>query len=208
MQRHPPWPGRTAQRTPSPTSAESASGCGATLARIAPFKSSAINSPRQAGFPRTSAAKADIRPSAVRAAAISRMSSFSRSGERIPPRPVLLGRDNHDRRRVRDVAVHGVLRGVAEERCQRVEIRLLDGVELVVVAGRAAGGQAQPDRADGIRAVLGVDRVVFVDDHARFVRGREAAVEAGRDPLFERRSGSRSPASCSIGELVERHVGG
>ena len=81
---------------------------------------------------------------------LSRGDRGDRSGQLIlegrEPRQVVSQRHRQDRRRVFDVAVHRVLRGVIEEGRERVEIFLRERVELVVVADRAARRQAQPDR--------------------------------------------------------------
>ena len=79
-----------------------------------------------------------------------------------------------------------VLRRVVEERRQRVELLLRDRVELVVVADRAAGGQAEPDLRDGLGAVAGVEDEVLLGDRAALVGRDVAAVEAGGDLLVER----------------------
>ena len=118
---------------------------------------------------------------------------------------VLVGHDESGRR-VGDVAVHHVLRRVAEERGQRVELPLADRVELVVVAGRAADGQAHEHAADRLGPVLGVDRLVLLDHHAALVRRDVVALEAGGDQLVESRLRQQVAGDLVDGELVERLV--
>ena len=115
-------------------------------------------------------------------------------------------RHQQDGRRVGDVAVHDFLRGVAEEGAERVEILLRDRVELVVVAGGAAHRHAEPDRAHGVGAILGVDLGVLVFDDAGFVGGDVAALEAGGDALIERGVGKQVAGQLFDGELVEGKV--
>ena len=124
----------------------------------------------------------------------------------VPGVAVLVPRHHQGRRRVRDVAVHHVLRGVPEERRQRVELSGADGVELVVVAGRAADGQPQEHAADRLGAVLRVDRLVFLDQHAAFVGRDVVALEAGGDQLVEGRVFQQVAGDLVDRELVERLV--
>ena len=119
---------------------------------------------------------------------------------------ILDARHDDERRSVGNVAVHHVLGGVAEERRERVEVALRDRVELVVVAGRAADGQAEEDRARGVGAVLGVDHLVLFRDHAALVRGCVAAMESGSDQLVHRRVGQQVAGDLLHGEAVERQV--
>ena len=57
----------------------------------------------------------------------------------------------------------------------------------MVVAGGASNGEAEPDGAGGVGAILRVNLRVLVFDDARFVGGDVAAMEAGGDALVERR---------------------
>ena len=119
----------------------------------------------------------------------------------VPGVPVVVARHDEGRRRVGDVAVHHVLRRVPEERRERVELTLADRVELVVVAGRAADGQAHEHAADRFGPVLGVDRLVLLDHHAALVRRDVVALEPGGDQLVESRLRQQV-----AGDLVEREV--
>ena len=102
------------------------------------------------------------------------------------PALAVLGRagDEHHRRGVLDVAVHRRLRRVVEERRQAVELLLRQGIELVIVADRAIGRQPHPDPRSGLGAIAGIEHQVLFADHAAFVGGDVAAVEARGDPLF------------------------
>ena len=119
---------------------------------------------------------------------------------------VLCGGHDDERRRVRDVAVHDVLGRVAEERRHGIEVALRDRVELVVVAGRAANGQAEEDRAGGVRAVLGVDHLVFLGNDAALVGCGVAAMEAGGDQLVHRRARQQVARDLLERETVEGQV--
>ena len=110
---------------------------------------------------------------------------------------------HEDGRRVGDVAVHDVLGGVPEERGHRVELALRDGVELVVVAGGAADGQAEEDVADGLGPVLGVDRLVLLRHHPALVGGDVVALKAGGHELVEARLGQEVAGHLLDDEVVE-----
>ena len=98
------------------------------------------------------------------------------------------------------------LRRVVEERRQRVELLLRERVELVVVADRAAGGQAEPDLRRRLGAVAGVEDEVFLVDRAALVGRDVAAVEAGGDLLIERAVRQQVAGQLLDRELVERLV--
>ena len=127
--------------------------------------------------------------------------------ERAPARAVL-GRfgNEDDRRRVLDVAVHRALRRVIEEGRHLVELALRERVELVVVAHRAAGRQAEPDLRGGLGAIARVQDQVLLGDHPPFAGGDVAAVEAGADQLIERAIGQQVAGELLDRELIERHV--
>ena len=108
-------------------------------------------------------------------------------GNLVPALSILRPRNDENRRRIGDIVVHHVLRGVAEERPQRVEIFLGDRVELVIVTGRAAHRHAKPDSPDRISPILGIDLCVFVLDQARLVGGGVTTLKASRHPLVEGR---------------------
>ena len=124
----------------------------------------------------------------------------------LPVRAVFLAGRHEKRRRVVNITVHHRLRGIPEKRAERIKILLGNGVELVVVAGGATHGQAQPDRSRGIGAILGVDFRVFVLDDAGFVGGDIAAVKAGGDELVERGVGQQVSGQLLDAELVEADV--
>ena len=78
------------------------------------------------------------------------------------------------------------MRGVAEEGRQLVDLLLHDRVELVIVAGGAPYGESKEYGAGGVDAILGVNSLELFGNHAAFVRGGVAAMEAGGDPLVKR----------------------
>jgi len=71
------------------------------------------------------------------------------------------------------------------------------------MAGGATRRQAEPDRGQGLDAVLRVDGLVLLGDRPALAGRGEAAVEAGGDTLLER--GPRQEVSGHLldGELVE-----
>jgi len=79
-----------------------------------------------------------------------------------------------------------------------LEVVLLgDGIEFVVVAGGAAGGETEESGAEGLDAVAGEVDGDFLGDGATFVGGHAATHEAGGDEFVDGFGGRRSPASCS-----------
>ncbi len=76
----------------------------------------------------------------------------------------------------------------------------------MVVAGGAAYGESEEDAADRLGAVLGVDRLVLLRDDTPFVRRDVVPLEAGRDPLIERRLLEQVARHLFDGEFVERLV--
>ena len=96
--------------------------------------------------------------------------------------------------------------GVSEEGRHGVEVLLADRVELVVVAGRAVGGEPEPDPRGGGHPVVGVVREVLLFDGSALVGGHVAPVEAGGDLLLFRRTGQEVAGDLLYGEPVEGHV--
>ena len=123
-----------------------------------------------------------------------------------PRRAVFRFGHHHHGGGIRRVIVHHALRGVAEERTERIEILLCDRVEFVIVTRRAAYGQAHECRADGLRAIFGIDFGVLVFDDARLVGAHAAADEARGNALVERRAGQQIARELFGGEAVIRNV--
>ena len=96
--------------------------------------------------------------------------------------------------------------GVSEEGRHGVEVLLADRVELVVVAGRAVGGEPEPDPRGGGDPIVGVIREVLLLDGTALVGGHVAPVEAGGDLLVFAGSGQQVPGDLLHGEPVEGHV--
>ena len=105
-----------------------------------------------------------------------------------------------------DVAVHGGVGGAVEEGVELVEFLLGDGVEFVIVANGAAGGEAKPNGDGGVGAVDGVAEDEFFVDAAAFAGGDVAAVEAGGDFLIEGGVGEEVAGELPGGELVKGEV--
>ena len=108
-------------------------------------------------------------------------------------------------RRVAGLLPDPRLRDAVEVGEELVELLLLDRVELVVVAAGAAHRQPQPHGARRRDAVDDVLDEELLRDDAHLGVHAVVAVEAGGDPLIERRVRRRSPASCSI---VKRRTAG
>ncbi len=82
-----------------------------------------------------------------------------------------------------DVAIETTLGGVPEVRGHGIEIAGWDGIELVVVADGAIGGETEPDPGGGLDTVTGVVGQVFLLDRAALVGGGVASVESSGDEL-------------------------
>ena len=96
--------------------------------------------------------------------------------------------------------------GVSEEGRHRIEILLADRIELVVVAGRAVGGETQPHPRGGGHPVVGVVGEVFLFNSTALVGGHVAPVEPGGDLLVFAGSGQQVPGDLLHGEAVEGQV--
>ena len=110
------------------------------------------------------------------------------------------------RRGQQDVAIHGRVGRAVEERVERVEFLGRHRVELMVVADRAAGGQAHPDAHGGVRAVDRVAEEELVVDGAAFARRDIAAIEPAGDALFAGGIGLEVAGELPGGEDVEGQV--
>ena len=126
--------------------------------------------------------------------------------QRLPAGRIFFGWQDDDRRRVGNVAVHRLLRRIAEKGRELVELFLRDRVELVIVTRGAAHREPQPHRARGLHSILGVHRGDFFDDGSAFVRRGVAAVEAGGDLLFHRGIRKQIPGELLDGETVEGEI--
>ena len=73
----------------------------------------------------------------------------------------------------------------------------------MVVAGGAAGGEAEPDGGGRLNAVDRVSHIVFIVDRTALAGGDVAAVEPGRDPLIEGRLGQEVAGELFNSELVK-----
>ena len=135
------------------------------------------------------------------------LGGFDLGRERVPARTVGVGGQvDHGAAAILHVAVEAGLGRVAEEGGQRVEILGRERVELVVVALRAVGRQAQVDPADRLHAVGGVVGEVLFDDGAAFIGRGVAPLETGRDQLRLRRIRQQVAGDLLDRELVERLV--
>src|SRR5262249_5430057 len=108
-------------------------------------------------------------------------------GQRVPARAVLTHRHGNDRWRVADVAVHRPLGRIVEYGRHFVKLALGERVKLMIVADSTIGGQAEPDARGRLGPVAGIENQILFIDGAALVSRDVAAVEAGGDPLLERR---------------------
>ena len=126
--------------------------------------------------------------------------------EVVPQLAIGLCGHHQDRRRVGDIAVHDVLRGVPEKRRHRVKLALLNRIELVVVAGGATDRETEKDAADGLRPVLRVDRLVFLRNDTTLIRSDVVALKSSRHELVKRWIRQQVAGNLLHRELVERLV--
>ena len=104
------------------------------------------------------------------------------------------------------ISIEASLRYGVEERKEAIEIFLLDGVVLVVVAARATHGESKPGGCRGACAVHHILHVIFLGDCAALKVDLIVAVEPARDFLFYRRVGKQVAGQLLDGELIERQV--
>ena len=136
------------------------------------------------------------RASAARASASSASSSSSSAC-------LLAGGGGDQGRAVHVLEALAPLGDVVEVRHDLVELLLRDRIELVVVAARAAQGQAHPHRAGGRHAVDAVLGEELVDDDAALAVQAVVAVERGRHALLQGRAGQHVARELLDGEPVE-----
>src|SRR5262245_4494742 len=108
----------------------------------------------------------------------------------LQPRPLLLllpRRRVDIRRRIANFDRSPFLRHVVEERKQAVKVALRKWIVLVVVAARAAESQAKPDGSRRFDAIGHVFDGILLGNNAPFGVAAMVAVEAGGDPLGQRR---------------------
>jgi hypothetical protein len=110
---------------------------------------------------------------------------------------VLVPRQAHDRGRIGNIRVPGLFRRVVEVGGEAVEVALGEGVELVVVAGGAAGRQAEERDAEGLHAVPRLVHVGLLGDVAALVRREVAPHETRGRELVPGLRREKVPASCS-----------
>ncbi len=104
------------------------------------------------------------------------------------------------------VAVHRRVGGGVEERVELVELLLGHRVELVVVADRAAEGEAEEDGREGFGTVDDVPDANLFGDRAPFAGRDVGPDEAGRHLLVEGGIGEQVAAELLDDELVEPFV--
>ena len=102
-----------------------------------------------------------------------------------------------------DIAVHGRVGRAVEERVERVELLGRDWIKLVVVADRAARGEAHPHAHGGVGAIDRVAEEQLVVDGAAFAGGHVASVETAGDALFTGRVRLKVAGELPGGEHVK-----
>ena len=95
---------------------------------------------------------------------------------------------------------------IREERAEGEEVALGEGVELMVMALRAARGLTQPGGADRADAVVQHALLVILGLSATFFRGQEQAIEAGADLGLLVGVGQQVAGDLFQGEAVEGFV--
>ncbi len=105
-----------------------------------------------------------------------------------------------------DIAVHGGIGGAVEEGVEGIEFAVGDGIELVVMADGATGGQAHPGLDGGGSPFDGVAEDELGIDGTAFAGGDVAAIEPGGDPLIEGWVGEEIAGELFDGELVVGQV--
>src|SRR5690348_5885875 len=83
-------------------------------------------------------------------------------GDLVPTGAIFFSWNGDDGRRIGNVVVHHLLRGIAEEGAQRVEVALGYRVKLMIVTSGTTDGHAQEHGAHSVGAVLGINLRVFV----------------------------------------------
>ncbi len=116
------------------------------------------------------------------------------------------GRYLHHRGVGLGIAIHLGLGGVVEEGVETVVLLLGDGVELVLVALGATGGQAEEHRRKGVGPVDRVDHPILVIDRAALAGGRMRSNESAGDLILELRLGEQISGELTDDELIERWV--
>ena len=128
------------------------------------------------------------------------LGSLDGPGQSVPPGTVFsVGHHDDAGIGILHVAVEPTLLGVSEEGRHGVEVLLADRVELVVVAGRAVGGEPEPDPRGGGHPVVGVVGEVLLLDGAALIGGHVAPVEPGGDLLV-----FGGPGQEVAGDLLHR----
>ena len=122
------------------------------------------------------------------------------------PDLLVLGGGRNQRRGVAVLHCAAPLRDVVDVREELVELFLRERVVLVIVAARAAHGEAQEDGARGFGAVHDVlDRIFFRHDAVLGVAAM-VAVETRGDLLVHRRVRQHVPGNLFHREPVERQI--
>ena len=147
--------------------------------------------------------------------AASRLATFIASPDRVRQFPLqslpagLVGgqRHRHDGRRVLGVPIHRPLRCVVEKGGQFVELFLGERIELVIVAYRATGRQAEPYLGHGFRAIARVKHQILFSDRSAFARRDVTAIETRGDLLIEGAVWKQVAGELFDRELIERSIG-
>ena len=98
------------------------------------------------------------------------------------------------------------IHGAVEECKELVEFFLGERIVLVIVALRAAHGDAHPRRGSGVEAVHHVLGAVFLINDATFIVGHVVALETGGHQLIARGVRQQIARQLFDGELVKRQV--
>ena len=116
------------------------------------------------------------------------------------------GRKRQHRLGVAGAAVQPLFRYRVEEREELVELLLLDGIVLVIVAAGAAQGHSHPHGGGGFHAVDHVLSLILLRNGATLEVDHVVAIETGGDFLLLGGLGKQIAGELLHGEAVERHV--
>ena len=119
---------------------------------------------------------------------------------------LLVGRKLQDGVGVPIAPVQSLFRDAIEEGVKLIELPLLDGVVLVIVAARAPHGHPHPNRGRGLDAIDHVLVEVLLRDSSPFVVDHVIAVETRCDLLFKPGAGQEIAGQLLGREPVKRQV--
>src|SRR5207237_883705 len=92
------------------------------------------------------------------------------------------------------------------KRVKRIVFFLADGVELVIVALRAAGGESKPGSRDRIGPIDDLLETSLVAVHAALAIGEGVAQKTRRNPIVDGSVRQQIPGDLPNGETIKRLI--